>query len=161
MHLLDTIGKETHQTRQHISSHQQSRWWWALVRHKALCHVVSMGTCVGLQAQKPISMMFNWMVRMLTIVDLPALKYTTICGRVALLICWMILFSCRWSCSCRIFFWPQWFQRFNVLLESQYSWWTYEMVVRENPNTSLPWRCCAPISPALTITPLSNSLKPW
>ncbi|GFY07427.1 uncharacterized protein TNCV_5086121 [Trichonephila clavipes] len=71
----------------------------------------------------------------------PALKSASICGRVARLSRLMILVSHRWSRSCMIFFRPQRRRRFGVLLDSQFSRCTREVVVRENPNfiTTSEW----------------------
>ena len=127
---------------------------WAQAKCKALCHTVSKDTRVGLRLQKPISMMFRWMVLTLTLVDGPALKSAAICRRVAPLLYWTILFNYH---SCRIFFLPQQCWRFDVLSDSWYSRCTGEMVIWENPQH---------IATSETLCPslmrwCLNSLKLW
>ena len=116
----------SHQATCFLSSTDRCLCWQAQVRRKVVYCEVSKGTKVGLPLQKPISMMYRWMVCMLTLVDCPALKSAAICRRVPILWCWIHF--------CKIFFWPQWFWRFDVLLNSWYSWCTYEMVIQENPQ---------------------------
>ena len=126
------------------SSTNQCRCWRAHERRKTLCRALSKGTRVGLRLRIPISIMFRRMVHTLTLADGPALKSAAICGRVALLSRWTILFSRRWSRSCRIFLRPQRSRRYYVLPDSRYSRRTLEMVIWKIPNASLPRRCCAP-----------------
>ena len=99
MDLWGCLGNETRQTRQHVSSHQQSDVGFDEPRRG-----VSKDIRVGLRLRKPISIMFLWMVCILILVGGPALKTAEIYGRVAHLSCWTILFSCHWSRSCMILF---------------------------------------------------------
>ena len=55
-----------------LSSTVQCRCWWAQARCKALCRAVSKGTRVDLWLWKFLSMMFCWMVHMLTLLYGPA-----------------------------------------------------------------------------------------
>ena len=86
VHPLDTIGNETCLTRKHVSNHQKPSITLDRPRQGVKLCVLqsSKGTRVGLQLQKPTSMMFSWMVCTLTLVDGLALKFAAICGRVAL-----------------------------------------------------------------------------
>ncbi|GFV76584.1 uncharacterized protein TNCV_4728041 [Trichonephila clavipes] len=74
------------------------------------------------------------MFRPVILVDVPALKSVTICGRVARLSRLMILVNRRWSRTCMIYFLCQGYRKYDVLPDSPYSRHTREMVVRENPN---------------------------
>ncbi|GBO19349.1 hypothetical protein AVEN_108508-1 [Araneus ventricosus] len=61
VHPPNTIGNVTRQTRQHVSSYQQSSSGAGCPkrRRKALCRAVNYGTRVGLRLRKPISMIFR------------------------------------------------------------------------------------------------------
>ncbi|GFV30229.1 uncharacterized protein TNCV_97051 [Trichonephila clavipes] len=61
VHQLDSIGNEIRQTRQRISSRQQSNVGVDGPRRgvKTLYRAINKGTRVGLRLRKPISMMFR------------------------------------------------------------------------------------------------------
>ncbi|GFT90074.1 uncharacterized protein TNCV_3102491 [Trichonephila clavipes] len=102
---LDSIGNETRQTRQRVSSHQQS-------------HVGVDGPRRGAKS-----------------CIMQSTRIHNNLGRDARLPRLMILVSRRWSRSCIIFLRPQRCCRFDVLPDSRYPRYTREMVVRENPNS--------------------------
>ncbi|GBN48903.1 hypothetical protein AVEN_23541-1 [Araneus ventricosus] len=74
VHLPDTIGNETRQTRQLVSSHQQFNGGVG----EAMCRTINNGTRVGYRFRKPISMMVRSTVRTLTFLNTPALKSAVI-----------------------------------------------------------------------------------
>ncbi|GFX36334.1 uncharacterized protein TNCV_4932471 [Trichonephila clavipes] len=94
------------------------------------------------------------MVHTVTLVEVPALKSAAIFGRVTHLSRLMILVS---HLSCMTFFRSQRCRRFDALPDSRYSWYTREMIVRENPNCITTSEMLCPISRAPAIT--RRSLK--
>ena len=131
-HPLDTIGNESCQTRQHVSSHHESNVSVNGPRRgMKLCVVQSAKVHVrAFSSGNPYQRCFiEWFTRW-NLLMAQHWNWQQF-AEVALLSCWMILFSCHWPRSCKIFFQPQWCQKFDVLPDFRYSWCTCELVIWE------------------------------
>lgn len=130
------------------------QYWQAQVRLIVLSCRVNNDSQESLRLQKHVLMMVCWTDSMLALVDAQSLIVIASVVRLSRL---RIHVGCRWSYS--VIFWQQWCQRFDVLLDIWYSWYTLEMVVHKNPNFIATLKMLCPISHALTIMPCWKSHK--